>query len=79
MIDCKGSDMKEGLYKSILYGRYQIGSACGEGENGSIYNVSDISWLSCNDCKKKGKLVMKFASDCDSIALEIKILNNISK
>jgi len=57
-----------------LYDRYLIGWACGEGENGSIYDITQLSNIWNDDASEDGqtqtqtKFVMKFSSQCDHIA-----------
>ena len=60
----------------ILQKRFQIGNAVKSGQQGHIFDVKD---LNIKPGKAGTELVVKFSSDFEAIAHEIKVLHKIKK
>jgi len=70
-MECYGNGY-EALVGNILQDRYKIGNFIDKGNQGSIYELTEIS-------KPLTKMIIKVSEDYDSITEEIKVLKKLRK
>ena len=76
VIDCRNHKFSQAMKNQILQKLYQIGNLVQSGSQGHIFDITD---LNCKPDKADQDLVVKFSSDHESIAYEIKVLHKIKQ